>query len=84
MTELAIELMKRISSNLIRAQQYEQEDNSKRELEHLLWASRDTDSLLLRWNDGTSRIDGCMVVRYAKSGSHIAEWIQVLIAARAL
>ena len=84
MIELATDLKKRISSNLIRAQQYEQEDDSKRELEHLLWAAHDTDSLLLRWNDGKSGIDDHTAMSYAESGSHIAERIQALVAARVL
>ena len=81
MTELAIDLMKRISSNLIRAQHYEQEGNNKRELHHLLWASHDTDNLLLQWNDGKDGIDDRTAMTYAESGTHIAERIQALVAA---
>ena len=84
MTELTIELMKHISSNLIRAQQYEQMANNPRELHHLLWASRDTNSLLLQWNDGKDGIDDRTAMRHAESGSHIAERILALVAARAI
>lgn len=82
MIELASALIKRISSNLIRAQQYEQDNDSKHELRHLLWASQDTDRLLLQWNDGMSEIDDHCAATYAESGSHTAERIRVLVAAR--
>ena len=81
MTELATELMKRISSNLIRA---DQEDDSKQELRHLLWASQDTDRLLLQWNDGKSEIEDHFAATYAESGSHITERIWQLVHARVL
>ena len=82
MTELAIELMKRISSNLIRAQQYEQMANNPRELHHLLWAAHGTDRLLLQWNNGKDGIDDHTAMRYAESGIHITERVKELVAAR--
>ena len=82
MTELATALIKRISTNLIRARQYEQEDDSTSELQHLLWASQDTARLLLQWNDGKSEIDDHFATTYAESGNHTAERIRVLVAAR--
>ena len=84
MTELATTLIKRISSNLIRARQYEQEDDSKHELQHLLWASQDTDRLLLQWNDGKSEISDHFAITYAISAIHTAERIRVLVATRVL
>ncbi len=84
MTKLAAELIKRISSNLVRARQYEQDNDSKHELQHLLWASQDTDRLLLQWNDDKSEIDNHLAATYAESGSHITERIWQLVHARVL
>ena len=81
MTELAAELMKRISSNLVRA---DQEDDSKRELRYLLWAAQDHIRLLLQWNDGKSGINDHFAATYAASGSHTAERIRALVTARIL
>ena len=81
MNRSASELIKRISSNLTRAQQYEKEANNKRELEHLLWASQDIDRLLLQWNDDMNEmIDDPTAAAYAETGSHVATRIQTLVA----
>ena len=73
-------LIKNISSNNIRAIQAEQDADSRIELRHLLWASRDIHRLLLLWNDG--KIDDCTARSYAESACHTAERVRELVAAR--
>jgi HEPN domain-containing protein len=76
-------LIKNISSNNIRAQHAEQDADSRSELRHHLWASRDIHRLLLLWNDGKGGIDDSIAKSYAESVCHTAERIRELVAARA-
>jgi hypothetical protein len=82
MKEMIRLLIKNISSNYIRARQAEQDADSRIELRHLLWASRDIHRLLLLWVAGKSEVDDSTAQSYAESARHTAERVRELVAAR--
>ncbi len=75
-------LIKNISSNNIRAQQAEQDADSRKELQAHLWVLRDSHRLLSIWNNGMDALDDCIARSYAESAIHTAERVRELVAAR--
>jgi hypothetical protein len=76
------DLIKRISSNNVRAQQAEQEGDPRRELQAHLWVLQDIARLLIWVNTGSSEINDNTAMSYAESACYTTRRVRELVAWR--